>query len=188
MEAGEKKNLKRKRGKFILAGLVILLSAAFFIYNTYLEKQAELVWYDRIEDETFSIFTFTAEDVTSIELSTENVAWKTTVDLQLIGTMLESISKAELLGKSRIVLDEDVLLDGSYTCYIDFALRNGDAYELRVQSVDSSPDHPQDSVFIFRCMKNGVLNGKYNSDYYGERFFFRGDVKDVFWEVYEAIL
>ena len=162
MEAGEKKDLKRKRGKFILAGLVILLSAAFFIYNTYLEKQAELVWYDRIEDETFSIFTFPAEDVTSMELSTENVAWKTTVDLQPIGTMLESISKAELLGKSRIVLDEDVLLDGS-------------------------PDHPQDSVFIFQCMKNGVLNGKYNSDYYGERFFFRGDVKAVFWEVYEAI-
>ena len=56
MEAGEKKDFK-KRGKFILVGLVILLSAAFFAYNTYLEKQAELVWYDRIEDETFSIFT-----------------------------------------------------------------------------------------------------------------------------------
>ena len=85
------------------------------------------------------------------------------------------------------MLQEDSSYGGDYTCYISFITRDDEKYEIRINEIQHAEEKPEDSIFIFQKYKNGSLEGDYHSEYFGTRYYFRGNAADTFWDIYENI-
>lgn len=167
---------------------VCILLLLFFLSKTYLEVKSSQISYEKMDDPSFCMLDLNAEELAYMELHTEAVKVKHTTDEKYMQAMIDELNRSSLLGVGNSPWSEASDHGGDYTCYISFGFKNGEMREIQISEIERNEEKPEDSIFIFRSFRNGALEGRYNSEYFGKRFYFQGKAVIVFGELYEMIL